>query len=1440
MALNLPAPASLDECLGPDRGSAGSVWDNWLSRFENYLLAIAITDDKQKRAILLHMCGPITQDEFKTIPETGDTYDTAIQKLKDHFKPQINQEYEKAKFRTMRQQPSEQLGAYHTRLRQQALSCSFGGLLDSEIKSHIIQTTTDGKLRKKGLREEMTLSAVLKEGRNNELSSAQNREMEETLGARSEDKSVNKLQPHPGKLYSKWQRPQQSNRPPSNQKCRNCATGTFPHVGGREKCPAFGKQCYKCGRDNHFASACRSPHETSTPTPRTSQYREGYKRKAVNATVQSEDKTDAQYYETTSDDEYPFSITDICPDPISGQLVNHISKLPKFRVSVHDIDIAMMADSGATCSTIDELTYNNKLKDIKLDTANTRLNPYGGGIAIRPIGKFKCTVKCNETKKQCTEVFYVVPGQCVGLLSCQTSQKLGLIKIAKHVMSVDNVNQASGQSDNQKAGSTQKGNKHNVNQASGQSDNQKAGSTHMIYPVADQFISKHPELVQGIGKMGDFEVKLHIDQNVQPVAQRHRRIPFHLRKKVEAEIRKLEELDIIERVDGPTPWVSPIVAAPKPKAPDEIRLCVDMRMANKAIIRERHPTPTIDDLISKLNGATVFSKIDLRSGYHQLPLAEESRYITTFSTHLGLRRYKRLNFGISSASEIFQNVVGSVIGGVEGALNISDDIIITGQNQAEHDQSVTEVLEKLAKSGLTINLPKCSFSQNKLEFFGMVFSAEGMEIANSKVKAIVGMTSPTNHSEVLSLLGMTNYCARFIENYSDITAPIRELTRKQTKFIWGEDQEKAFDRLKTAIKSDNALAYFDARKETEIIVDASPIGLGAILVQHGENGKNIVAYGSRALTHVEQRYAQIEREALACVWSCEHFHQYVFGAPVTITTDHKPLLSMFGNPNAKLPMRIERWMLRLLPYQPKIQFKRGVDNPADYLSRHPQQLTKPSSREEQIAEEYINFVAEMAIPKALTREQIREKTDKDPTLCAVRDLVQSNKWHMMADMYMQNPNIDHATLKTYSKQSSELGMTSDGLVLRGTRICVPASLQVHTVKLAHEGHQGLNKTKRLLREKVYFPGIDDMVTSLIYQCVPCMSNTDEKPREPLIMTNLPERPWSNLASDFYGPLPSGHYLMVVIDEYSRFPEVEILKSLSASTVIPLMDKMFASRGNPDKLKTDNGTPFQSAEFREFAEQLGFKHQKVTPYWPEANGCAEGFMKNIGKLVKCSQIEGRDWRRELYRFLRNYRATPHTTTGLPPATVLNGYPLKMKLPEIIQHQEKTNIRQKDKQAKMKMKRYAERRRNIRRSDIKSGDKVIMKNMKMGGKLQAKFQPQPFTVVRRKGPMIVAQRGQEIKVRNSQHFKRVETTEDPLQTREWLHEEERLPFPEHVIPQPPPISNTPAPRLPAPQHKQHAPIPISPPSTPVALSNSPVTIQRPKRQVQAPSYLKDYIT
>ena len=393
------------------------------------------------------------------------------------------------------------------------------------------------------------------------------------------------------------------------------------------------------------------------------------------------------------------------------------------------------------------------------------------------------------------------------------------------------------------------------------------------------------------------------------------------------------------------------------------------------------------------------------------------------------------------------------------------------------------------------------------------------------------------------------------------------------------------------------MTYFDPKKQTEIIVDASPVGLGGLLMQDGK----VVCYASRALSEVERRYSQTEREMLAAVWAPEHFHLYVYGSKFSIITDHKPLLGIF-NSNKPTSTRMDRWKLRLMPYHCQLFYRPGkhAENPADFMSRHPE---VSGSQVPNLAEEYINYVCHNAVPKAMTLDEVRGETQQDSTMRALSKAIETGKW--------STPEVQE-----YTKVKEELSV-HDGTILRGHRLVTPHSLQNKAIDLAHVGHQGIVKTKRLLREKVWFPGIDRLTEEKIRNCCPCQASTPESAPtpEPLKMTPLPDGPWKEVAIDFAGPYPSGEYLMVVIDEYSRFPEVEILTFTSARAVIPKLDAIFSRQGIPDVLKSDNGPPFNSHEFKEFAEHLGFQHRRITPYSPKVNGEADAFYENSREMYK---------------------------------------------------------------------------------------------------------------------------------------------------------------------------------------------------------------------------------
>ena len=216
---------------------------------------------------------------------------------------------------------------------------------------------------------------------------------------------------------------------------------------------------------------------------------------------------------------------------------------------------------------------------------------------------------------------------------------------------------------------------------------------------------------------------------------------------------------------------------------------------------------------------------------------------------------------------------------------------------------------------------------------------------------------------------------------------------------------------------------------------------------------------------------------------------------------------------------------------------------------------------------------------------------------------------------------------------------------------MPQALRSRTLDIAHQGHQGIVKTKQLLRSKVWWPGIDKDAEKLVVDCLACQATGPAMSPTPVQMSKLPTHPWRSLHMDLCGPFPTGEMLFVVIDEYSRFPEVDIMRSTNAQAVILSLERIFATHGLPEKITSDNGPPFQSKEFNDFMKMKGIIHHKVTPLWPQANGQVESFMKPLTKAVRTARLKGRDWRPALYQFLLNYRCTPHSTTGVSPAELL---------------------------------------------------------------------------------------------------------------------------------------------------------------------------------------------
>ncbi|XP_046973981.1 uncharacterized protein K02A2.6-like [Vanessa cardui] len=844
-------------------------------------------------------------------------------------------------------------------------------------------------------------------------------------------------------------------------------------------------------------------------------------------------------------------------------------------------------------------------------------------------------------------------------------------------------------------------------------------------------------------KFKDVTIQIPINKEIAPVIQPYRRIPILLEEKVNKKLIELKEADIIEEVNGPSAWVSPMV--PVLKENGEVRICIDMRRANEAIIRENHPLPTMDELLPNFRQAKYFSRLDIKNAFHQLEIDESSRYITTFSTSKGLFRYKRLMFGVSCAPEMFQKVLERLLLGCEGTANFIDDIIIYGSDEQEHNRRLNKVLQVLKDNNVLLNEAKCIFKTNRIEFLGHELTAEGIKPLAKYIQAIQSARRPSTVEEIQSFLGLVNYVGKWIPNLASFTEPLRQLVRLKLnksaniQKFWKSIQDQAFESLKQQLSEIKTLGYYNPADKTQIIADASPVGLGAVLIQIDRKGPRVIAFGNKSLTDCEKRYCQTEKEALALVWAVEHFKIYLLGKEFDLISDHKPLETTFG-PRSKPCARIERWVLRLQAYKYKVVYRPGKDNIADAISR----LCLSNEPIPFDSENYLNSIIEYSRPVAVPLNEIDSASATDVEITALKNAVFDNKW-------------DESVI-AYKPFQTEICFHGNK-ALRANKLIIPKKLRNRVLEAAHQGHPGIVAMKTRLRTKIWWPKIDRDAENRVKACKGCTLVSAPNPPHPIKRRVLPVEPWIDVAIDFLGPLPSNDYLLVLVDYFSRYKEIKVMKNVTAAGTINALKEIFSRLGYPVTLTCDNGNQFTSENFREFCKECGITINNTIPYFPQMNGEVERQNRDVLKRLRISQLEKKEWKDDLLEYMIMYNSTPHTTTGKTPAELFFRRQFRDKIPIAADIENKitdSEVRDRDKEIKDKGKEYADMKRKAVDSNLEIGEKVYIKNMTKENKLTPNFNPEAHTVTDVYGGDVRVRNdltGKEYR-RNIIHLKRVE--------------------------------------------------------------------------------------
>ena len=391
----------------------------------------------------------------------------------------------------------------------------------------------------------------------------------------------------------------------------------------------------------------------------------------------------------------------------------------------------------------------------------------------------------------------------------------------------------------------------------------------------DDIIKEYHDVFEGLGCLpGKYHIGIY--PNAQPVQHYPRKVPLALKSELKKKVGELVDKGIVARVSTPTEWISSMVVV---KKPNKLRICIDPKDLNKAIQRPHYPLPTIEEILPSLAKAKLFSVLDAKDGFWQVKLDEESSYLTTFWTPFGRYRWLRMPSGIASAPEEYQRRQHEVLEGLQGVEVIADDILVYGcgdtddEAMADHDQNLRELLKRAREVNLKLNESKIQLRLKEVPYIGHLLTSDGLKPDPEKVRAVIEMPKPSSPLEVQRFLGFINYLAKFMPKLSEVCVPLRNLPQKQAKWTWSTTHDHAFQKIKDLITRQPVLRYFDVNKHVTIQCDASQRGLGATLLQQGQP----VAFASRTMTSVEERYAQKEKECLAIVFACDKFEQYIFG-----------------------------------------------------------------------------------------------------------------------------------------------------------------------------------------------------------------------------------------------------------------------------------------------------------------------------------------------------------------------------------------------------------------------------------------------------------------------------------------------------------------------------------------------------------------------------------